>query len=169
MFYFIVSKLPIIAGISDGTKEFKILLIGSICYLVLHALLFSNIGNNIELITKFRNYMYYLWAIDGALTTGYLKFFGVNKLQKEEKESENNGEEKDSENNDEENSENNKLTRDEVLKKINNNSPFIKLKETQEKTHNLNSQTIQQSTPQDYDATKEVANMSDTDIPLYQE
>ena len=55
------------------------------------------------------------------------------------------------------------------LKKINNNSPFIKLKETHDKTHNLNSQTIQQSTPQDYDATKEVANMSDTDIPLYQE
>ena len=74
MFYYIVSKIPLIAGITDDTKLFKIFVIGTICYIILHAFLFSSIGEQIEIIQKYRNYMYYLWAADLLVTGGLNKF-----------------------------------------------------------------------------------------------
>src|ERR1700744_5571722 len=76
MFYFIVSKLQIITGSNDDSKVYKIFILGSICYIILHTLLFSNIGENIELVTTYRNYIYYMWVIDCLITGIIVKLFG---------------------------------------------------------------------------------------------
>lgn len=68
MFYFLVSKF--IAG--NNLKY--IFIIGSICYIILHAYLFGN--NSGETTQKFRQYLYYLFAIDAILTGSYIWLFG---------------------------------------------------------------------------------------------
>lgn len=78
MFYYIASKLPMLSGMTDDSKYFKIFLTGSICYIILHALLFSNICTNLEIIQNYKHYIYYLWAIDSIFTGGSLKFMSDN-------------------------------------------------------------------------------------------
>jgi hypothetical protein len=194
MFYFIVSKLPIISGITDGTKLYKILVIGSICYVVLHAILYSNIGENIELIRTYRKYMYYLWALDGVLTVGYMKFFIL--ASKELEDNTDNYKEDDDDNGVSEDNHygSNGLTREQVLQKLkeqdnkrDSSSPFIKRDElTQTKvpqnptTSVTSGQTLNQTSPKNIppqinennnkekeDDVGDMADMSDTDIPSY--
>lgn len=74
MFYFAVSRLPIISNIEDG-KFFRVFIIGTICYIILHAFLYSDY-NNSEFVKKYRSYLYYLWGADLALTGILIKVFG---------------------------------------------------------------------------------------------
>src|SRR5437660_388532 len=74
MFYYLVSKLPIINSISDG-KFFKIFLIGTICYINLHAYLFSKSASGSEFISKYRKYLYYIWGLDLTITGIMIKLF----------------------------------------------------------------------------------------------
>lgn len=69
MFYFLASKF--ITG-SDSLRS--IFIIGSICYIILHAYLFGN--NASDSTQKFRHYLYYLFMIDAALTGSYIWLFG---------------------------------------------------------------------------------------------
>lgn len=78
MFYLIVSKLPIISNIQSG-KLFRIFVIGTICYIILHAFLYSGYGSNSELISKYRTYFYYVWGVDLILAGIITKFFGKKK------------------------------------------------------------------------------------------
>lgn len=85
MFYYIVSKLPIISSITDG-KFFRIFLIGTICYLILHAYLFSKSASESEIISKYRHYLYYIWLSDFAFTGIVTKLFDANTGADEEAE-----------------------------------------------------------------------------------
>lgn len=177
MFYFIVSKLPIISNITDQSKLYKIMIVGSICYVILHAILYSNIGENIELIRKYRKYMYYLWGLDTVLTAGYLKFFNKNisairEIDESEEESKNES--------------THKLTREEVLEKLQeqdkqeSSSPFIKRDELvkqksvqNQSTTVTSGQTLNHTSPKQLEQMEQLneeengADMSDTDIPTY--
>lgn len=68
MFYFFASKFI------TGNNFKSLFLVGSICYIILHAYLFSN--NNNETIQKFRHYIYYLFLADAILTGSYIWLFG---------------------------------------------------------------------------------------------
>ena len=73
MFYFIVNKM--LSIINDDSKTMKVIIIGSMCYIILHAFLFSKYNENSELIQKFRDYIYYLFMADAVLTSGYVWMF----------------------------------------------------------------------------------------------
>lgn len=75
MFYFIVSRIPMISNVDEG-KFLRIFMIGTICYVILHAFLYSKYNENIDFITNYRSYLYYLWAADIVLTGILVKFFG---------------------------------------------------------------------------------------------
>jgi heme/copper-type cytochrome/quinol oxidase subunit 4 len=70
MFYFIVNKL--LSSITDESKTIKVIIIASICYIILHAYLFSHMNENNEMIQKFKNYIYYMFLIDASLTGLYI-------------------------------------------------------------------------------------------------
>lgn len=75
MFYFLASKF-----ITFGNDSFRnIFIIGSICYIILHAYLFGN--NASETVQNYRGYLYYLFLIDAALEGTYMWLFGSNKAE----------------------------------------------------------------------------------------
>lgn len=82
MFYFIVSRIPMISNVDEG-KFLRIFIIGTICYVILHAFLYSKYNENISFITNYRSYLYYLWAADIVLTGILVKFFGSNNTSDE--------------------------------------------------------------------------------------
>jgi hypothetical protein len=71
MFYFLASKF-----ITPGSSLKIIFLIGTICYIILHAYLFGNGAS--ETTRRFRSYIYYLFVVDAALTGSYIWLFGSN-------------------------------------------------------------------------------------------
>lgn len=77
MFYFIVSRLPIISSVEEG-KFLRIFIIGTICYIILHAFLYSNYNSGSEIVQKYRSYLYYLWGADLLITGLIVKLFGGN-------------------------------------------------------------------------------------------
>jgi len=67
MFYFLVSNLV------KGDTEMRlrtIYIIGSICYIILHAFLYRK--QSPEYLIKYRHYMYYLCIVDIILTGTYM-------------------------------------------------------------------------------------------------
>ena len=67
MFYFLISKLV------KGDTEMRlrtIYILGSICYIILHAFLYRK--QSAEYLVKYRHYMYYLCIIDVILTGTYM-------------------------------------------------------------------------------------------------
>jgi len=65
MFYTITSRLPFILSDNTPRKLFKIFLIGSICYIILHYFLYLKVEGNILL--KLRQYIYYIMGADFVL------------------------------------------------------------------------------------------------------
>jgi len=84
MFYFIVSKLPFIYRDDDSRgKLFKIFIIGTLCYIILHAFLYSGYSTGIELIQKYRSYIYYVWGADLLMTSLFTLMFEQKQVQQE--------------------------------------------------------------------------------------
>ncbi len=114
MFYILVSRVPFIYNVPDKKdKMFRVFLIGSICYIILHGLLYSKKFLENSFIQKYKSYLLYLAGIDFVLTSGIVVV-----LDKKPSESENlyieNAE--DNENsNDNESIENEKMTRQQIL------------------------------------------------------
>lgn len=81
MFYFIASKF---ISSHNSSRSKYVLIVGSICYIILHAYLFAD--KHGETVTKFRHYLYYLFAIDAALTGAYMWLFGSEDKSYEEDE-----------------------------------------------------------------------------------
>jgi hypothetical protein len=65
MFYYLISKLPIFHG---NNRRFKIFVLGTIFYIIAHAYLHSKLNESNIFISKYRNYLYYLFGIDCVLT-----------------------------------------------------------------------------------------------------
>lgn len=74
MFYYLVSKIPYLDRLSQGEKIFRVFLVGSICYIILHGFLYSTRFSNNETIQKYRKYIFYAAGIDATLTLAYIKF-----------------------------------------------------------------------------------------------
>lgn len=99
MFYLIASKFPIIARDTSKYKFLKILVIGSLCYIVVHAFLFSKQSDQFELIKQYRSYLYYLIGLD-LLATYLMNRPQNNEQIKDNEENEDNENNEDNEEND---------------------------------------------------------------------
>lgn len=76
MYYTIISKTPLInKNLSRDEKMFRTLVVGSICYVITHAILFSPKFSN-QVIEKYRNYIYYVWGADLSIAFVMTKFMG---------------------------------------------------------------------------------------------
>ena len=135
MFYILVSRIPFIYNISDKKdKLFRTFLIGSVCYIILHGLLYSKKFSDNQFVEKYKKYLLYLVGADLSLALGIVYF-----LDKKVESDDNSYVESVSD--DEDNhtiEENNKLTREQILHQFyrnqmlaqqqamaNNGSPFI--------------------------------------------
>lgn len=162
MFYLIVSRLPIISS-SYGNRLFRTFIIGTICYILLHAFLFSKYNSESEIINKYRSYIYYIWGVDLIVTGIITKLFGGTE-----------NDENDNEDSEEQinfkHQQKPHMPKDEINKKLlemkqsNIPSPFIK-KDTM-------SNNDQDKQPQNVQVTNEhveekKVEISDTEIPLY--
>lgn len=63
MFFYLISKV----FVTNGNK-LKIFVMGIIFYILAHAYLFSKYSDSNVLIVKYRNYLYYLFGVDCAIT-----------------------------------------------------------------------------------------------------
>lgn len=76
MYYTIISKTPLInKNLSRDERMFRTLVVGSICYVITHAVLFSPKFSN-QMIEKYRNYIYYIWGVDLSIAFVMTKFMG---------------------------------------------------------------------------------------------
>lgn len=62
MFYTLVSKLPIISNDKSDKKFFKIFLLGSVLYILLHY--FLHLKKRNEIVEKIKKYIYYVIGLD---------------------------------------------------------------------------------------------------------
>lgn len=175
MFYFVVSRLPIISNIDEG-KMLRIFIIGTICYIIVHAFLYSNYNSGSELITKYRSYLYYMWGADLALTGIIVKFFGQSNYDSDDEneieddyDSDNKlsdkRENEDNTNEDQISNKNKKMSDEQIKKKLDeikknevldNQSPFIKKDESKKSEASLQEQKKEQEN-------------SETELPLYKD
>ena len=81
MFYFLVSKIPIINNPNDEHNLFKVFVVGTILYLILHVYLFSHPTSNF--VNNYGKYLYMIWAGDAGLT-GILQKYFLKEDKKEE-------------------------------------------------------------------------------------
>ena len=76
MFYFIASQILKKINSNETCMENKlrnIIIVGSICYIVLHAFLYKK--NTPVKLEKYRHYIYYMFLIDGILSCSYVYLF----------------------------------------------------------------------------------------------
>ncbi|ARF09183.1 hypothetical protein Catovirus_2_132 [Catovirus CTV1] len=178
MFYFIVSRIPIISSVEEG-KFMRIFIIGTICYLILHAFLYSAYNDGSELIQNYRSYLYYLWGIDLALTGILIKFFGSRGEEIEYDDSET-----DNDNQVTNNVPDNKMSQEEIKKKLEEIKkyenelamneppyPFIKKEKNinqQENTNNAKKELSDKDKNKKQISEVEKKNeFTDTELPLY--
>lgn len=65
MLYTIVSRIPVFVNDKSSRKYAKIFMIGAICYIIIHYLLFSFCKG--ELANKLKNYIYYIIIVDAGI------------------------------------------------------------------------------------------------------
>ena len=86
MFYILISRIPFIYNIDDKKEKiFRTFFVGSICYIILHGLLYSKKFLDNSFIEKYRKYLLYVSVSDFILTCSivYLVDKGDNKNKKE--------------------------------------------------------------------------------------
>ena len=81
MFYLITSRIPIISE-----DFFRILIIGTIFYLIIHALLYSSFADKYPILKQYRFILYIIWACDLILTGVIVKFFSTSTVKPQKKE-----------------------------------------------------------------------------------
>lgn len=64
MFYYLFHSLPLWTDLPNGSRNVRTFLAGTICYIIMHAYLYSQYGDNNKLIAMFRPYIYYVCAAD---------------------------------------------------------------------------------------------------------
>ncbi len=198
MFYILVSRIPFIYNVPEKKdKMFRIFLIGSICYIILHGLLYSKKFLENSFIQKYKSYLLYLAGIDFVLTGGIVAFLDKKTLEVEP-------DNEYIENNDDDNSKDenkDKMTRQQILQNYYNQqllqqqalekakSPFIKKTDAEElKKETVNNNHVEQENNEDKqkeesskssksskkssdkkeNTDKLVEVISDTELPLYQ-
>lgn len=128
MFYTLISRIPYIYNIKENNdKLFKIFLLGSICYVLLHALLYCKKYSEINFINNNKKLLFYLAGIDYSVTIS-LVFFVDKKKSINENEN----------NNKIINKEKNKKTLSNKKKENKCNSPFINKNEAEQLKKNYN-------------------------------
>jgi hypothetical protein len=75
MFYILVSRVPFVYNIGNKKEKlFRTFLIGSVCYIILHGLLYSKKYSNNEFVDKYKKYLLYLVGADFSLALGIIYF-----------------------------------------------------------------------------------------------
>ena len=126
MFYILVSRIPFVYNINDkNEKFFRTFLLGSICYIIMHGLLYSKRFSNNMFIQQYKKYLLHLASADILFASSIIYF-----LDKKDKNNDNNDiehqNESDNENSYVENiSENkaidDKMTREQIMQNFYNN------------------------------------------------
>ena len=126
MFYILVSRIPFVYNINDkNEKFFRTFLLGSICYIIMHGLLYSKRFSNNIFIQRYKKYLLHLASADILFASSIIYF-----LDKKDKNNDNNDiehqNESDNENSYVENiSENkaidDKMTREQIMQNFYNN------------------------------------------------
>lgn len=76
MFYYLIHHLPLWSKMANGKRNVRTFLLGTVCYILFHAYLFSAIGSKNPKIVKFRPYIYYLWITDAiSMAVLYKKYY----------------------------------------------------------------------------------------------
>lgn len=82
MFYILVSRIPFVYNINNKKdKLFRTFLVGSICYIIVHGLLYSKKFTGNVFIEKYRNYLLYLAGIDFTVTSGMVYLLDKKNLE----------------------------------------------------------------------------------------
>jgi len=77
MFFYIINRLPIWKDIEENKRLVRVFFVGTFIYIIIHAILFSQYGEKNETIKVVRNYIYYMFLCDLAMT-GILNKFKSN-------------------------------------------------------------------------------------------
>jgi hypothetical protein len=115
MFYILVSRVPFVYNIGNKREKlFRTFLIGSVCYIILHGLLYSKRFSNNEFVEKYKKYLLYLVGADLSLASSIIYF-----LDKKTEDQENSYIEDVSDNDNDDNhtieENNDKMTREQIL------------------------------------------------------
>lgn len=73
MFFNAVYRLSIWEDLDNKSRNIRLLVLGAILYIIVHSFIYSNYVQSIDIIQKYRNYLYYLIGIDLSLV-GVLMF-----------------------------------------------------------------------------------------------
>jgi hypothetical protein len=64
MFFYLIHSLPIGKDLPDGTRNTRTFFFGLICYIILHAMLYSNYVDSYPMLKLVRDYFYYFLFAD---------------------------------------------------------------------------------------------------------
>lgn len=64
MFYNVAYRFPIWNDLDDKSRNARILVLGTILYIIVYSFIYSKYTDDIEIIQKYRSYLYYILAID---------------------------------------------------------------------------------------------------------
>ena len=79
MFYILVSRIPFVYNIDDkNEKFFRTFLLGSICYIIIHGLLYSKRFSNNNFIQQYKKYLLHLASADILFASGIIYFLDKN-------------------------------------------------------------------------------------------
>lgn len=84
MFYNLVYKLPIWIDIDSKSRNIRLIVLGTILYILIHSFIYSNYVNNYEFILDNRKYLYYLIAFDLTIITTLI-YFGFGTVKQKNK------------------------------------------------------------------------------------
>ena len=77
MFFYLIHSSPLWIDLENGKRNVRTFLAGIVCYILLHAFLYSSYGSESQLICTFRNYIWYIILADcAAVATLYRMHYG---------------------------------------------------------------------------------------------
>lgn len=71
MFFNILNRLPIWKELEENERLIRMFFLGSFMYIIIHAIIYSQYGEENDTIKSVRNYIYYVFLLDFA-TAGFL-------------------------------------------------------------------------------------------------
>lgn len=83
MFFYIVNKLLTQLS-NDENKMDKVIIIGTLCYVILHGFLYSLYNSTNQLISKYKYIIYYIFSLDVIITSTSYFIYGNKKKAIEE-------------------------------------------------------------------------------------
>jgi hypothetical protein len=85
MFFNIIYRSPIWQNLEANTRNIRILILGSIFYIIIHSFIYSRYVNAYQMVLNYRKYIYYLIMCDLAIVGLMIFLFTDSQQNKKEK------------------------------------------------------------------------------------